>query len=73
MVFGETMMGDEAAKAVPPLAMVEKRQAPRPKGGCVGILFQLFDWQRRFAKKKLFSRKLLPPGIVSLTLLFLII
>lgn len=73
MVFGEMMMGDKAAKAVPSLAVVEKRQAPRPMGGCVGIFFQLFDWHRRFTKKKLFSRKLLPPGTVSLTLVFLII
>ncbi|KAB5561122.1 hypothetical protein DKX38_006079 [Salix brachista] len=40
------------------LALTEKK-AHRP-GGCVGIFFQLFDWNRRFAKKKLFSRKLLP-------------
>ncbi|XP_061948204.1 uncharacterized protein LOC133671452 [Populus nigra] len=40
------------------LAITEKK-AHRP-GGCVGIFFQLFDWNRRFAKKKLFSRKLLP-------------
>ncbi|CAK7344317.1 unnamed protein product [Dovyalis caffra] len=39
------------------LAITEKK-AHRP-GGCVGIFFQLFDWNRRFAKKKLFSRKLL--------------
>ncbi|KAJ6402694.1 hypothetical protein OIU84_014740 [Salix udensis] len=40
------------------LALTEKK-AHRP-GGCAGIFFQLFDWNRRFAKKKLFSRKLLP-------------
>ncbi|KAF9684125.1 hypothetical protein SADUNF_Sadunf04G0085300 [Salix dunnii] len=40
------------------LAITEKK-AHRP-GGCVGIFFQLFEWNRRFAKKKLFSRKLLP-------------
>ncbi|KAF3434491.1 hypothetical protein FNV43_RR25594 [Rhamnella rubrinervis] len=42
------------------LAVAEKR-THRP-GGCVGIFFQLFDWNRRFAKKKLFSKKLLPPA-----------
>ncbi|KAE9449469.1 hypothetical protein C3L33_18639, partial [Rhododendron williamsianum] len=40
--------------------MTEKR--PQRPGGCVGIFFQLFDWNRRFAKKKLFSKKLLTPG-----------
>ncbi|KAK3036567.1 hypothetical protein RJ639_031008 [Escallonia herrerae] len=39
------------------LAITEKR--PHKPGGCVGIFFQLFDWNRRFAKKKLFSKKLL--------------
>ena len=42
------------------LAIVEKR--PQRPGGCAGILFQVFDWNRKFAKKKLFSKKLLPPG-----------
>nr|GMC59952.1 Futsch light chain LC(F) like [Ipomoea batatas] len=41
------------------LAITEKK--PQRTGGCVGIFFQLFDWNRRFAKKKLFSKKLLPP------------
>ncbi|KAH8511286.1 hypothetical protein H0E87_008733 [Populus deltoides] len=40
------------------LALTEKKA--HRSGGCVGIFFQLFDWNRRFAKKKLFSRKLLP-------------
>ncbi|KAL6521531.1 hypothetical protein OROGR_018100 [Orobanche gracilis] len=40
-------------------ALVEKKS--QKTGGCVGIFFQLFDWNRRFAKKKLFSKKLLPP------------
>ncbi|KAK4758361.1 hypothetical protein SAY87_019662 [Trapa incisa] len=53
-------IGGEPAKAAQSLAVVEKRQASRPKGVCVGILFQFFDWQRRFAKKKFFSKKLLP-------------
>lgn len=42
------------------LAIAENR-VHKP-GGCVGIFFQLFDWNRRFAKKKLFSKKLLPPA-----------
>ena len=42
------------------LAISEKKT--HKSGGCVGIFFQLFDWNRRLAKKKLFSRKLLPPG-----------
>ncbi|KAH0457846.1 hypothetical protein IEQ34_013161 [Dendrobium chrysotoxum] len=42
------------------LAIIEKRPQRRP-GGCAGIFFQLLDWNRRLAKKKLFSRKLLPP------------
>ncbi|CAA7397678.1 unnamed protein product [Spirodela intermedia] len=42
------------------LAIVpDKRPAHRP-GGCVGVLFQFFDWNRRLAKKRFFSRKLLP-------------
>ncbi|KAK9091348.1 hypothetical protein Sjap_024525 [Stephania japonica] len=43
------------------LAIAEKRPTQR-SGGCVGIFFQLFDWNRRLAKKKLFSKKLLPPA-----------
>jgi hypothetical protein len=52
-------MSDHHEKNVSTLAVSEKK-SHRP--GCVGIFFQLFDWNRRFAKKKLFSRKLLPPG-----------
>ncbi|GMH20665.1 hypothetical protein Nepgr_022506 [Nepenthes gracilis] len=51
-------MNDFAAKTSSSLAITEKK-AHRP-GGCVGIFFQLFDWNRRFAKKKLFPKKLLP-------------
>lgn len=51
-------MNDTTGKAVSSLAIAEKR--PQRPGGCVGIFFQLFDWNRRFAKKKLFSKKLLP-------------
>lgn len=53
-------MNDTTGKTASGLAITEKR--PHRPGGCVGIFFQLFDWNRRFAKKKLFSRKLLPPG-----------
>ncbi|KAJ0099572.1 hypothetical protein Patl1_21437 [Pistacia atlantica] len=53
-------MNENTGKTATCLAITEKR-AHRP-GGCVGIFFQLFDWNRRFAKKKLFSRKLLPPA-----------
>ncbi|PKA49236.1 hypothetical protein AXF42_Ash014138 [Apostasia shenzhenica] len=42
------------------LAITEKRPQGRP-GGCAGIFFLLFDWNRRLAKKKLFYRKRLPP------------
>lgn len=44
------------------LAITEKKAQRASGGGCVGIFFQLFDWNRRFAKKKLFSNKLLPLG-----------
>lgn len=53
-------MDDNAAKSSSCLAIVEKK--PHRPGGCVGIFFQLFDWNRRLAKKKLFSKKLLPPA-----------
>ncbi|XP_051117824.1 uncharacterized protein LOC127242357 [Andrographis paniculata] len=55
-------MGDALEKPAgsSSLAVVENR--PKKHGGCVGIFFQLFDWNRRFAKKKLFSKKLLPPA-----------
>ncbi|MQM03233.1 hypothetical protein Taro_036008 [Colocasia esculenta] len=65
----ETEPGN-AAVAVPPqpsaagpnsnlAIVVDKRPAHRP-GGCIGIFFQLFNWNRRLAKKKFFSRKHLP-------------
>ncbi|KAF8080640.1 hypothetical protein N665_0931s0006 [Sinapis alba] len=47
-------------KTAPCAAITEKR--PSRLSGCVGVFFQLFDWNRRFAKKKLFSRKSLLPG-----------
>ncbi|KAL2329509.1 hypothetical protein Fmac_017090 [Flemingia macrophylla] len=42
------------------LAITEKKVQHKP-GGCVGIFFQLIDWKRKLSKKKLFSKKLLPP------------
>ncbi|KAK8965326.1 hypothetical protein KSP40_PGU019283 [Platanthera guangdongensis] len=43
------------------LTIMEKQPQRRP-GGCAGIFFQLIDWNRRLARKKLFSKKkLLPP------------
>ncbi|WCJ25359.1 hypothetical protein M5689_007248 [Euphorbia peplus] len=53
-------MSETSGNAAPCMAITEKK--PHRPGGCVGIFFQLFDWNRRFAKKKLFSRKLLPPA-----------
>ncbi|OMP04736.1 hypothetical protein COLO4_09347 [Corchorus olitorius] len=53
-------MNEPTGKTASALAITEKK--PHRPGGCVGIFFQLFDWNRRFAKKKLFSRKLLPPA-----------
>ncbi|KDP32965.1 hypothetical protein JCGZ_12996 [Jatropha curcas] len=53
-------MNETTGKTTSCLAITEKR--PHRPGGCAGIFFQLFDWNRRFAKKKLFSKKLLPPA-----------
>ncbi|KAJ4909877.1 hypothetical protein Rs2_04498 [Raphanus sativus] len=55
-------MTGELQETTAPLcgAITEKR--PSRLSGCVGVFFQLFDWNRRFAKKKLFSRKSLLPG-----------
>ncbi|KAE9615643.1 hypothetical protein Lal_00017769 [Lupinus albus] len=50
-------MNDSSVKN---LAIIEKK-AQKP-GGCVGIVFQLFEWKRKLAKKKLFSKKLLLPA-----------
>ncbi|KAG7586071.1 DUF3741-associated sequence motif [Arabidopsis thaliana x Arabidopsis arenosa] len=54
------MTGELQETTAPCAAITEKR--PNRLGGCVGVFFQLFDWNRRFAKKKLFSRKSLLPG-----------
>ncbi|KFK41100.1 hypothetical protein AALP_AA2G085700 [Arabis alpina] len=53
-------MTGELLETAPCAAITEKR--PNRLSGCVGVFFQLFDWNRRFAKKKLFSRKSLLPG-----------
>ncbi|KAM0055228.1 hypothetical protein Hdeb2414_s0006g00203621 [Helianthus debilis subsp. tardiflorus] len=57
------MMNDNASVTSSSLAVVEK--TPRKNGGCVGMFFQLFDWNRRFTKKKLFSKRLPAPGRVN--------
>nr|GEX59482.1 hypothetical protein [Tanacetum cinerariifolium] len=54
-------MDDNVSVATSSLAITNDKQRPRKNGGCVGIFFQLFEWNRRFAKKKLFSKRLLPP------------
>ncbi|CAN4079957.1 unnamed protein product [Withania somnifera] len=53
-------MNDSLAITASSLAITEKK--PQRPGGCVGIFFQLFDWNRRFAKNKLFPKKLLSPA-----------
>ncbi|XP_042975666.1 uncharacterized protein LOC122307101 [Carya illinoinensis] len=53
-------MNENTGNTSSSLAVTTEKRTHRP-GGCVGIFFQLFDWNRRFAKKKLFSMKLLPP------------
>ncbi|KAJ0726270.1 hypothetical protein HanPI659440_Chr12g0468361 [Helianthus annuus] len=52
------MTDDSANVTTSCLAIGEKR--PRRSGGCVGIFFQFFDWNRRFSKKKFFPKRLLP-------------
>ncbi|KMT18565.1 hypothetical protein BVRB_2g026990 [Beta vulgaris subsp. vulgaris] len=54
-------MSDSSARLSSSLAITEKKAHIQRPGGCVGIFFQLFDWNRRFAKKKFFPKKLLPP------------
>ncbi|KAK9074720.1 hypothetical protein SSX86_003038 [Deinandra increscens subsp. villosa] len=55
----EEKKDDGASVTTSCLAISE--QKPRRTGGCVAVFFQLFDWNRRFAKKKRFSKRLLPP------------
>lgn len=54
-------MSDLSARTSSAMAITEKKPQMQRTGGCVGIFFQLFDWNRRFAKKKFFPKKLLPP------------
>lgn len=54
-------MSDVSGRTSTALAITEKKPQIQKAGGCVGIFFQLFDWNRRFAKKKFFPKKLLPP------------
>ena len=53
-------MSDSTVKNSSCLAIAEKKS--QKPGGCAGVFFQLFEWKRKLAKKKLFSKKLLPPG-----------
>ncbi|CAN8243637.1 unnamed protein product [Cochlearia groenlandica] len=53
-------MAGELQETAPCKAITEKR--PNRLSGCVGVFLQLFDWNRRFSKKKLFSRKSLLTG-----------
>ncbi|XP_050379643.1 uncharacterized protein LOC126796986 [Argentina anserina] len=41
--------------------VIPEKPTHRP-GGCAGIFFQLLDWKRRFAKRKLFTQKVLLPS-----------
>lgn len=56
------MSESAAARTSSTLAITERKVNSHKPGGCVGIFFQLFDWNRRFYKKKLFPKKLLPPA-----------
>lgn len=55
-------MSESTARASSALAITEKKVKCHRPGGCVGIFFQLFDWNRRFYRKKFFPKKLLPPA-----------
>ncbi|KAL9261977.1 hypothetical protein AKJ16_DCAP17010 [Drosera capensis] len=54
--------GSSASTSASCLALVAPATSNDKKraGGCVGVFFQLFNWNSRFAKKKLFPKKLLP-------------
>ncbi|KAK7266810.1 hypothetical protein RIF29_19466 [Crotalaria pallida] len=57
------MNGDSSGKGSSScLAITEKKNQRTGPGGCIGIFYQLFDWNRRLTKKKLFSKKLLTPA-----------
>lgn len=61
---GVSLQQPSAAGASNNLAMVVDKRPPHRPGGCIGIFFQLLDWNRRLAKKRFFSRKFLPQGKV---------
>lgn len=52
-------------------ALVVNEKRTQRRGGCVGIFFQLFDWRKRFAKKKFPPNKLLSLGLHSFILIHL--
>lgn len=52
-------MNDTPGKMLSSLAGGGDKQHPK-LGGCVGVFFHLFDWNRRLTGKKLFSNRLLP-------------
>lgn len=64
-------MSDLSARTSSALAITEKKPHIQRAGGCVGIFFQLFDWNRRFAKNKFFPKKLLPPGNFLIFIFFI--
>lgn len=54
-------MNETPGKMLSSLTSGDKQQHQHPKiGGCVGVFFNLFDWNKRFTGKKLFSNRLLP-------------
>lgn len=55
-------MSESTARTSSALAITERKGKSHRPGGCVGIFFQLFDWNRRFYKRKFFPKKLLPPA-----------
>ncbi|KAL9267242.1 hypothetical protein AKJ16_DCAP25712 [Drosera capensis] len=56
LVLERTSSASEAAGSC--LTVADKKAVQKP-GGCAGIFFQLFDWNRRFAKKKFLPKRLL--------------
>ncbi|KAL8161897.1 hypothetical protein V2J09_013386 [Rumex salicifolius] len=55
-------MNDFTAKPSSSALIIAENKGYRPPGGCVGIFFKLFDWNRRFGKKKHFPKKLVAPA-----------
>ncbi|XP_045818155.1 uncharacterized protein LOC123910908 [Trifolium pratense] len=54
-------MSDVSVKGSSCLAITEKNNNQKQDGSCVGIFFQLFDWNKTLTKKRFFTKKLLPP------------